>query len=253
VSDDLLESGFLEPISGLTPSQVEQAAEMAVANAFELLDEADLLRANERNARAYFLAQIACEEVGKVPILITAAVSGHLGFDVDWRRIDQVLRTHTIKIAQVLFMDSIVGGEGVAAGAAAYEADLRRMRGYTDLKNASLYSSRVDGEFRRPSELISGEFFDTFRPLAHGRVGALEGLYLRPFRSRGGLPGLLERMNSRRMHEILETLTGPEGQGAFEKARETGDESEVHTLFERLLGLTESESPADRTDNAGRA
>jgi AbiV family abortive infection protein len=246
VSEDPLAAGFLEPIAGLTPSQVEHAAEVAVANAYELLDEADLLRANEGNARAFFLAHIACEEVGKLPILITASVSDHLGLDVDWRRIDRVLRTHTSKIAQVLFMDSIVGGESLAAGAAAYDADLRRMRAYTDLKNASLYTSLVEGEFRRPSELISGEFFDLFRPLAHGRVGALEGMYLRPIRSGGGLPAFLERMNSERMLAIMETLTGPEGRAAFEAAGESGDDSEARALLERLLGLTESGPPADQ-------
>jgi AbiV family abortive infection protein len=237
VTGDDLGAGFLEPIVGLTPSQVEHAAEAAVANAWELLDEADLLRANERNARAYFLAEIACEEVGKVPILITAAVSDRLGFGADWRRIDRVLRTHTSKIAQVLFMDSIVGGEGLAAGEAAYKADLARMRTYTDLKNASLYSSLVEGEFRRPSELLSGEFFDTFRPLAHGRVGALEAMYLRPIRAGNGLAAMLERMAGRRMNEIMEALTGPAARAVYERARASGDESEVRALLDGLLDL----------------
>jgi AbiV family abortive infection protein len=242
VTEDHLAAGFLEPIDELTPSQVEQAAEMAVANAYELLDEADLLRAAERNARAYFLAEIACEEVGKVPILITAAVSQHLGFDVEWRRIDRLLRTHTSKIEQVLFMDSIMAGKGVIGGEAAYKADLGRMRTYTDMKNASLYSSLVEGQFRRPSELISGDFFDTFRPLAHGRVGALDGMYIRPIRAGGGLPAMLERMNGERMHGLLETLTGPEGRAAFVAARETGDQSQVRTLLERLLGPSLSDT-----------
>jgi AbiV family abortive infection protein len=104
------ERGFLEPATELTPQRIEQACEAAFANAADLLDEAEILRANARCSRAYFLAHIACEELGKLPILTTAAVAQHLGHDVDWRRIDRVLRDHASKIKQVLFMDSIVGG-----------------------------------------------------------------------------------------------------------------------------------------------
>jgi hypothetical protein len=113
------EKGFLEPVGPLTPEQIEDACEAAFANAVDLLEEADLLRANDRCARAYFLAHIACEELGKLPILTTAAVSQHIGHDVDWKRIDRVLRDHAGKIKQVLFMDSIVGGQGLAQGKAA--------------------------------------------------------------------------------------------------------------------------------------
>jgi hypothetical protein len=58
----------------------------------------------------------------------------------DWQRIVRALRSHIGKISQALFMDSIVGGRGLVAGSAAYDEDVRRMRTYTDLKNASLYA-----------------------------------------------------------------------------------------------------------------
>jgi AbiV family abortive infection protein len=61
---------------------------VAFAKAVDLLEEADILRSNERCARAYFLTHIACEELGKLPILTTTAVAQKLGHDVDWRRID---------------------------------------------------------------------------------------------------------------------------------------------------------------------
>jgi AbiV family abortive infection protein len=235
MSESNWERGFLEPVAGLSPSQIEQAAEMALANATDLLAEADLLRASGRCARAFFLAHIACEEVGKLPILITTAVSERLGFDVDWNRIDRVLRSHTAKIAQVLFMDSLMGSPGIDVGEAEYQTDLRRMRMYTDVKNASLYSSLVEGEFRRPNELITPEFFHTFRTLAHGRVRALESMYLVPIRAAGGLPAMLERMDPERLHVILATLTGRDGRDALEKSRATGDDSEIRALFDRLL------------------
>jgi AbiV family abortive infection protein len=126
--------GFLESVDALDADQIEQACETAYANARDLLEEADLLRAKDRCARAYFLAHIACEELGKLPILTTVAVSQQLGHEVDWVRIDRVLRSHGGKIKQVLFMDSIVGQEGLERGKESYEADLKRMRGYTDMK-----------------------------------------------------------------------------------------------------------------------
>jgi AbiV family abortive infection protein len=115
----------------------------------------------------------ACEELGKLPILTTAAASQHIGHDVDWKRIDRVLRDHAEKIKKVLFMDSIVGGEGLAAGAAAYEADVARMRAYTDTKNASLYSFPSERQFARPLDAFPCEFYDSFRPLAEGRAERL--------------------------------------------------------------------------------
>lgn len=230
------EEGFLEPLGPLTPEQIEQACEAALANAGDLLEEADMLRANNRCARAYFLAHIACEELGKLPILTTAAVSQHIGHDVDWKRIDRVLRDHAEKIKKVLFMDSIVGDEGLAAGAATYEADVARMRAYTDTKNASLYSFPSEGKFARPLEAFPCEFFDSFRPLAESRRNAFESMYLKPLRELGGLRPFLERMNAPHFQEIIAAVTGEEGRRAFEAYQETGDESHIRALFDRLLG-----------------
>ena len=39
------EQGFLEPVGPLSADQIEQACEAAFANAVDLLEEADLLRA----------------------------------------------------------------------------------------------------------------------------------------------------------------------------------------------------------------
>jgi hypothetical protein len=51
--------GFLESVDSLDADQIEQACEAAFANAVDLLEEAELLRANDHCARAYFLALIA--------------------------------------------------------------------------------------------------------------------------------------------------------------------------------------------------
>jgi AbiV family abortive infection protein len=240
------EAGFLRPVESLTLAQIEAGCETAHRNATDLLEEADILRVKERCARAYFLAHIACEEMGKLPILTTLAVSLQLGHEVNWRRIDQTLRSHTGKIAQVLFMDSIVGGKGLREGSAEYQADLQRMRMYTDMKNASLYSFSVEGDFAIPNEQVTCEFFDGFRNLASGRLGAFEAMFLRPFRERGGLENFLSGPLFERAHEFAEIAGGPEGQAAYDEFARTGDESTLHRLFDRALqAVLDGESEAE--------
>jgi AbiV family abortive infection protein len=232
---DSLEKGFLEPIADLSHEQIEEACEKAVGNAKDLLEEADILRSAGRCARAYFLAHIACEELGKIPIFVATAVSETVGLPVNWDRIDKVLRSHTTKIAQVLFMDSIVGDKGLAEGEAAYEADLKRMRSYTDTKNASLYSSYSAGKFAGPGEIISCQFFDAFRPLAHGRLKAFEEMYLGPVRRAGGLAAFAGKSASPRVKAVIEAVTGAEGREAFEDYKATGDDIKIRSLFDRLI------------------
>jgi AbiV family abortive infection protein len=230
-----LESGFLQPIGHLTPEQIEQACQAAFANAKDLLDEATLLRESGRCARAFFLAHIACEELGKLPILAAAALGGRFGGPVSWRQIDRALRSHKSKIAQALFMDSIVGDQSLATGKADYEADLRRLPLYTDLKNASLYSSLIEGRFAAPSAVIPCPLVDTFLTLARGRLGAFEGMYVRPMQMAGGLPGMLQRAESPAFKAAMETLIGAEGRKAFEMYQQTRDEAHLRSLLDQVV------------------
>jgi AbiV family abortive infection protein len=245
--EPLWEQGFLDRAAALTPEQIEDACRSAFANAVDLLEEADILRSTERCARAYFLTHIACEELGKLPILTTAAVAQQLGHDVDWRRIDRVLRSHDSKIKQVLFIDSVVGGQGLADGKAAYEADLKRMRLYTDMKNASLYSFAVEGRFGRPLEAIPCEIYDSFRALAEGRRNTFESMYMAPMRRAGGLPEFLEGLGSPRFKRMMAALTGEAGREAVEMYEATKDESKIRDLLERLVAdaVETTPDPAD--------
>jgi AbiV family abortive infection protein len=76
-----------------------------LANAGELLDEPELLLENEHNARAYFLAHIACEEMAKSPMLYRVACELALDLAPDWRKLDRRPRDHQDKIRNVLTMD----------------------------------------------------------------------------------------------------------------------------------------------------
>ena len=171
----------------------------------------------------------------------------HLGYDIDWKRIDKALRSHASKIKQVLFLDSIVGAEGVREGAELYEAEVKRMRSHTDLKNASLYSFSVDGSFGVPNEQFSCEFFDSIRELARGRLAAFEAMQMRPIREAGGLENMLTSPLFDLSQSVGDFLLGEKGRVAFEEYRETGDESVLAALYEEALeaALTRTEETDD--------
>jgi AbiV family abortive infection protein len=199
-----------------------------------LLEEADTLRSHERCARAYYLAHIACEELGKLPILAALAVSVWMETEVDWKKIDGVLRSHASKIKQVLFMDSLQGQQGLREGAEAYEDDVRRLRAYTDMKNASLYSFHSDGRFLQPNDVMSCEVFDRLRRLAEGRREAFAG-YMQPMRGAGGMEAFLKGAWVARANDFIERLLGDEGRAAFREYERSGDESATRSLYDRLL------------------
>jgi AbiV family abortive infection protein len=235
------EEGFLESINQLDLDQLQEALEAAYGNAVALLEEADILRRHERCARAYFLAHIACEELGKLPMLLVTSTSVWLGMAVDWGRLDRALRSHGSKIKQVLFMDSLQGGRGLEEGTRAYEDDIQRMRAYTDMKNASLYSFHTQGHFGEPNEQIPCEMFDSLRRLAEGRRRAFEG-YMQPVWAEGGLRGFYSGQWVARANDLLEALLGDKGRAAFEEARSTGDDSSFRAIAD---GLLPGEAPGD--------
>jgi hypothetical protein len=154
---------------------------------------------------------------------------------VDWKKIDGVLRSHASKIKQVLFMDSLQGQPGLREGKAAYEAHVRRLRAYTDIKNASLYSFHSDGRFLQPNDVMSCEVFDRFRRLAEGRLETFAG-FMQPLRGAGGIEAFFKGAWVARANDIMERLLGDEGRAAFQEYERSGDESAIRSLFDRLLG-----------------
>jgi AbiV family abortive infection protein len=235
VDESALGRGSLEPINALTLDQIEDACEAAFENARALLEEADLLRAQQRCARAYYLAHIACEEIGKLPILTALAVSVWINAPIDWTRIDRALRSHETKIKQVLFMDSLHQGRSIKEQDELYEEDVKRLRAYTDLKNASLYSFLMSGRFLRPNDEMTCEAFDSLRSLAESRLTAFEAEHLQPFRGEGGMTKFFGGQHVRRANDALETLLGPEGRAAYEEYERTGDEAALRGFYDQAF------------------
>jgi AbiV family abortive infection protein len=124
----------------------------ALANAGELLDEAELLLENEHYARAYFLAHIACEEMAKSPMFYRVACELALDLSTDWRKLDRRLRDHQDKIRNVLTMDYFQSEiRADDSDLRDYEEDLAKVPVHNEAKNDSLYVGLTDKGFARPS------------------------------------------------------------------------------------------------------
>jgi len=222
----------------LTLEQIETAIFEAMANARELLEEARLLRADERCARAYFLAHIACEEVAKLPTLTSAAVRLQLGDEPDWNRIDRTLRSHRAKIRAFLLMDSVHGTGDDAERAAAFEEDLERIPTYNSIKNVSLYTSQIgdEGDLIRPSAAITCEVADSLLALAESRVNAFEAMYVRIIEDAGGLAKLLVPERLARIREQVEQVASDEA--ILEEIEETGRSDLLRRRLDEIVGGT---------------
>src|SRR5205807_491174 len=82
------------------PLSIEETAlgcHMALRNARELLDDAQLLLAHKRFARSYALAHLAAEELSKVPMLYRIGLQMHAGLDVNWKQLEVRFLNHATK------------------------------------------------------------------------------------------------------------------------------------------------------------
>ena len=166
-------------MKSLSVDQIESARVKLLDNARELVEEAELLLANRRFARAYALSQLACEEMAKIPMLVRAATDTLMGLEFDWPKLWRRLRSHHAKISGILFIDYLAD-PNVDGG-----ADLKRLKedranvaNYNKLKNWSLYVDFSDDEFWKPSELVSEDSAAAFVKLGRSRLAFFEAVEL---------------------------------------------------------------------------
>ena len=164
-------------MKSLSVNQIEKARVTVLENARELVEEAELLLANNRFARAYSLAHLACEELAKIPMLVRAGAYTSRGLDVDRTKLDKRIRSHTSKLRLILLMDFLHDSEVEDdADIRRLKEDLQRIPHYNDLKNRSLYASLVDDAFRKPSDLIPGPIATIFLKLTRRRLAFFESV-----------------------------------------------------------------------------
>ncbi|MGB9936496.1 MAG: AbiV family abortive infection protein [Methanobacterium sp.] len=155
----------------LSINEIEEIRIKILDNARELLEEAELLLANKRYARAYKLSHLACEEMAKIPIIVNAGIEKLRGLEVNWKQVDQKMRNHKVKIKSFLFIDFLFDFD------TENDKDIKRLFDdldmvgeYNNLKNYSLYTGRVHENFYKPSELFNEVFVVASLKLAKNRL-----------------------------------------------------------------------------------
>lgn len=140
-------------------------------NAQELLDDAKILRANNKFARAYAAAYMACEENGKLSILLGAATQIVIGRPVDWKSTAKRFRSHDSKASQFMGLANAIPilESALKEGHKSVSMEELLVKAFVGVnvgpmlfqgRNASLYCDFVDGVFKRPSDVITSEIAD---------------------------------------------------------------------------------------------
>jgi AbiV family abortive infection protein len=140
-------------------------------NALELLDDAKILRAKSKLARAYAAAYMACEENGKLSILLGAATQIIIGRPVDWKSTAKRFRSHHSKASQFMGLANAIPilESAVKEGQKSISIDDLLFKVLVGVntgpmlflgRNASLYCDFVDGVFKRPSDVVTSEIVD---------------------------------------------------------------------------------------------
>ena len=141
-------------MSVLNFEKLEHAYIMTYENAKELIEEANILLDNEKYARAYFLAQIAYEEIGKLPIILHETTRALYKEQHDWKKFYKRLRSHDAKNQVNVIFDKISGFPKIDLDVDEIRDNTKRLN---TLKNASLYSDLNEGEFIKPSSIVNEE------------------------------------------------------------------------------------------------
>ena len=135
--------------------QIDEGVKALVANAAELVDEAEILHSHGSYARAFALAHFAREELSKSTMLYSAGARLIAQKPVDWKRLNQRLRDHKAKLRLETVMIAMfmkANGEtqmsdDLLSGKAIQFAEVRN-----DDKNAALYVGFEDGRFILPRD-----------------------------------------------------------------------------------------------------
>ena len=152
-------------------------------NAAALLEDAKLLRGNDRTPRAYSLAYMACEEAGKLSILIGAAIQVTLGIPVDWKNTRKRFRSHKSKASQFLGLARVIPVIRAAAANGQKTVDfedlmIKAAAGvmigpalFTN-RNASIYCDFEENSFTSPGDHVDRKMADQMIEFAEQHVAA---------------------------------------------------------------------------------
>jgi len=94
-------------VKPLSINQILSASSKIMENAQELIEEAELLLNNNKNARAFALAHLASEEFIKFNLLLPVAFELARDHSINWKEIGMRLNNHLVKIRGAIFLEFI--------------------------------------------------------------------------------------------------------------------------------------------------
>ncbi|PJJ08723.1 AbiV family abortive infection protein [Flavobacterium sp. 1] len=159
----------------LVKEQYFQAIEKAFNNAEELIEEAEILAKHNKNARAYTLFQFSIEEIGKAFLIFQFVLNGNIEDIEETKKFFKDFRSHTVKTEtsqgiDFMFALQIEKSSYSKKLIEEFIFDRVDVAVSNDYKNYSLYTSYKDGEFYKPSEIITNDMLDKISKHAKFRL-----------------------------------------------------------------------------------
>ena len=166
----------------LSIEEIEIGRAKALENASDLIEDAKILFASKRYPRCYALAHLACEELGKVMMLMRIGIDSRLGkaaWGAFWKR----FRNHKEKTRNILGIDYFVSPtRSDNSDMVKYIEDVTKLvHIYEDTKLVGLYTDYVCGNFLSPREFFQRDLTKAMLRLAKKRlsiISKMEGVTL---------------------------------------------------------------------------
>jgi AbiV family abortive infection protein len=137
-------------------------------NARSLADDAQILLNDGRYARAYAIAELGAEELGKLLMLGNVAIFTALGESVDWARFWRRFYDHSPKASNISLLDYMYGSkftewasgdlEAIKADEAGVDEAARQAAIMAITKNRALYVDWREGKLLSPDASIPKEW-----------------------------------------------------------------------------------------------
>ncbi|MEO8886596.1 MAG: AbiV family abortive infection protein [Mucilaginibacter sp.] len=142
-------------------NELKNGVNVCLSNAESLINDAELLKANGRNERAYTLFQLASEEIGKASQVLNFLLLEDINNPNSYKLFLKEFHSHKSKTTSFINYDyfvlkalkEIVKDKRKFLDATVYEYNNLNL--INDRKNHSLYTSIINNKFASPRQLIS--------------------------------------------------------------------------------------------------
>lgn len=163
----------------LERSDYFEAIEKSLANAKELIEEAEILAEKNKIARAYTLFQFSIEEIGKALLTFTFILKGDIESDEETKKFLKKFTSHLEKTEfsqGIDFMFAIMAEKSDLTKKLLENSfsELGKVHISNNYKNYSLYTSLIENKFHKPSEIITKEKLENISYYAKLRLQIAE-------------------------------------------------------------------------------